>query len=263
MLQVFYLTERGVQPARRSTKSTGYGDDMLSLTRDSVAQMPKYAIEEIVLKQVDQEATLVRDKLLDHGLTRLDHDERCAWVRFIMSLRIRQPDIVADLRQQSATELRRNMAEEPEEYETVASDDDPSSLEDWAERRFPGLVENFGLSFFHELLNDDAVGNKLLHLQWWVFDVTPAPCRLLLSDHPCIFVGSIDDPNLAVILPISSTKVFIATRGEELKRLLPKQQPKHMTTRINDASVRQSNKFVYAVDASPLRFIKNRWRIAA
>ena len=177
-----------------------------------------------------------------------------------MSLRIRDPVVVQDLIADSDKLLRRSLAENPSDYEQLVDSDDPPTLEAWTERRFPGLIENFGLSFYHELLNDDRIGNQLLHLRWWVFDVSTAPNHLLLGDRPAIFLGGIDDPNLAVVLPIAPDKLFIATRGERLKAGLPLVSAKELTARANDATVRQAASYVFGCDASSRRFVLNRRR---
>src|SRR5438094_2045768 len=86
-VQVFRLTDG--ETYRQVPKGNGYEDDMLSLTRDTVAGMYKHAIEKVLLQSVDNEASKVRQKLEAGQLAALSHAERCAWVRFIMSLQMR------------------------------------------------------------------------------------------------------------------------------------------------------------------------------
>ena len=257
-LQVFHVNETGVHSTRKPPKRTGYRDDMLALTRDTIGQRNKHEIEQVVLQQVDNDAALVRVKLHNGQLQALTHEERCAWVRFIMSLRIRDPAVVRDLVTQSDQELRRSLAENLNEYVQLADGDDPASLEEWTELKFPGLIENFGLTFYHDLLNDGKVGNKLLRLKWWVFDLSGASNLLLLGDRPCIFFEGIDNPNLSIALPISPNKVFIATRGEMLAKGLPRISPSALVMRINQATVAQASYYIYARDNRSLRFVVNR-----
>lgn len=257
-LQVFRLGERGVESFRQTPKGNGYVEDMLSLTREQVAGMDQHAIEKVVLQTVDNDASLVKQKLDVQGLSALTLEERTAWVRLIMSLRLRQPDIVTQLRSESASTLRETLAAQPEEYDAIAVGDAPPTLEEWTESRFPGLIENFGLSFFHELLDNKTVGDKLLQLRWWLYDFSACSHRLLLADNPCIFAGGIDDPNLVVVLPISPTKAFIATRGELTAKALREARPSVLLRQLNDATVRQASTYIYGHDESQLRFIENR-----
>src|SRR4051812_27838616 len=98
-VRVFTLTARGVQTSRLAPRSTGYEDDILTLTRDVVAGMDKHAIERVFLQVVDNDAHLVHQKLLAQGLASLTRKDRLSWVRFIMSLQIRQPSVVFHLRE--------------------------------------------------------------------------------------------------------------------------------------------------------------------
>lgn len=257
-LQVHHIDGGKVHSTRKVPKSTGYAFDMLALTRDEIAGMKKHDVETIMLQQVDSEAALVRTKLYDRKLATLDVDERSAWVRFIMSLRIRDPDVVRCLVAESDSELRRSLASNPDEYVQLTTGDDPASLEEWSEQRFPGLIENFGLSLFGSLLNHDKIGDALMRLKWWVLDTSPASHYLLLGDRPCVFMGRIDDPNLAVALPIAPNRLFVATRGDALANGLPRVTPSTLVARVNDAAVRQAEKYVYACDATSRRFVKNR-----
>lgn len=256
MLQVFRL-EDGVTK-RRSPRATGFKHGLLSLTKEQVMGMDRDALETVVLQRVDNEADLVRKKLEAGALTDLTFEERCAWVRFIMSLRLRQPKIVEGLRLEAAEHLRQELAKRPEEYESIATDGTFPTLEEWTEAAFPGAIENFGMSLFQGLMNDETVGTKLLNLRWWVWKFDDNDHTLLLSDQPCVFAGGIDDPNLAVMLPISPTTAFIATRGERLAFELPRANGKALSRNFNDASVRQADCYVYSVDESQRRFIENR-----
>lgn len=257
-LEVYHIDVPKIYSVRVATKKTGYAEDMLALTLDNVGSRTKHDIEEVVLKQVDNAAALVREKLSNRGLPSLTHDERCAWVRFIMSIRTRDPAIISELISRSDHELRNSLAANPAEYVQIAAADDPTSLVEWTERTQPGLIENFGLSIYHELLNDDRIGNALLQLKWWVFDVSSAPNYLLLGDRPCIFYGGIDQPNLALALPIGPDHLFVATRGPALSDGLPRIPARALVARTNEATVMQSKKYIYDRDNSSLRFIRNR-----
>jgi hypothetical protein len=177
-----------------------------------------------------------------------------------MSIQLRQPNIVFKLREESADELRRTLATQPEQYENISGVESPATLEEWTEQKFPGLIENFGLSFFHELVNDPTVGTKIWQLKSWLWDFSDTPWTLLLADKPCIFTGDLDSPNLAIVLPVSPRKAFMATRGRHTEAALHQISAKELVRRINDSSVRQATEYLYGTDATHLTFIKNRRR---
>ena len=259
-IEVFRLDLAHLPSSRHTPKYTGYQDNLYALTREEVAGMEQHAVEKSFLAQVDNFAADVRDKLIDEGFETLSLNERKDWVIFLMSLRLRQPNIIDMLRQDAEEQLRANLAEQPNEYEELAGVNDPSTLEEWTEREYPGLIENFGLSIFAGLVNNRNIGNKILNMKWWLWDFSDTEHDLLIADHPCIFTSGIDESNLVVVLPITPKKAFMATQSEAVAGLMREQHSRELVTRINESSISQTNTRIYARNALPRRFITNRRR---
>lgn len=167
-VEVFRLDLKHLPSSRLTPKYTGYEDDLYALSLSVVAGMEKQAVERHFLRHVDNRAAIVRRKLHESGLRALSRDERADWVWFLMSLRLRQPQTVLQLRQDSAEHLRETLNAQPEQYEVLAESDDAPTLEQWTEQHFPGLIENFGLSFFHKLVTDAEIGERIFRMKWWV-----------------------------------------------------------------------------------------------
>lgn len=257
-IEVFRLDLKQIPSSRLTPKHTGYEENLYALTKAEVAGMDQQAVEKQFLRQVDNSGAHVRNKLDHDGLHSLTIDERTDWARFLMSLRIRQPDVVQMLRTMAADRLRGTLAAQPELYEELAGLEDPPTLEEWTEKNFPGLIENFGMSFFHKLIDNGKIGEKILRMKWWIWDFSRAPYELLLADHPCIFTSAIDDPNLIVALPIAPKKAFMATQSDHAAEVLRRQHPKDLARRLNESTVTQARVRIYARDRSPSRFIRNR-----
>lgn len=260
MFQEFRLDLENLPTYRRVPKATAYQDNLYALTKPIIAGMSKHAIETNLLKHIDNDAARVRAKMVHQGLKGLSIAERNDWVRFLMSLRIRQPDMVNKLKIDSTQTLLQTLGNQPEQYQALAEEDDAPSLEEWVEHNFPGLIENCGLSFFRDFVVNEEIGTKLLHLRWWLWDFSDAKHDLLLADNPSIFTGSIDAPELIVALPISPTKAFLATRGDRTATMLRQQDIKTLAVRLNESSVHQARARIYARTATPKRFIMNRLR---
>jgi hypothetical protein len=177
-----------------------------------------------------------------------------------MSLRIRQPNIIQYLRDGAAKELRAQIAADPEKYEELAAANDPPSLEEWADRQFPGLIENFGLSFLHELVDNPRIGSLFMQMKWWLWNFAGERNDLLVGDHPLIFNSGIEDPNFMAVLPIGPARAFMATRSEAVATLLRSEKPRHLIARINEATIRQTTTRIYARNNLPRRFIASRRR---
>ena len=260
-LQEFRIDLEGLPTARRVPKATGFRKDLYALTKLEVAGMSKQAIETNLMSRIDNYAAPVRVKMEQDGLKSLSNMERQDWVRFLMSLKVRQPDVVNQIRMEGARNLRQSLSESPEQYEALAEDDDAPTLEEWAELEYPGLIENFGLSAFPKLVDNGKIGTKILRLRWWIWDFSSAKHELLVSDNPCIFTGDIDAPELIVALPISPTKAFLATRGDRTAERLRQQSPGELVVRLNESSVYQAHERVYARTDAPTRFIANRLKL--
>lgn len=257
-LEVFRLDLDRLSSSRRAPKYTAFEDDLYALSKPEVAGMEKQAIEKIFLRQVDNLAARAHQKLARKGLSSLTNEEWSDWVRFLMSLLARQPGIVQQLKTDSAEHLRKVLAERPEEYQEIAQSGDAPTLIEWTEKRFPGLIENFGLSFFQEIANNSGIGEKIFRMKRWLWDFTDVSFDLLLGDHPCIFTAGIDDPNLVIAVPISPKKAFMATNSTELAASMRGQDPKLLAMRMNESSLSQARTRIYARNISPRRFIQNR-----
>lgn len=257
-LQEFRLDLRDISTSTKAPKGTAFQNDLYALTMPSVAGMSKQAVETRVLRHIDNDAAVVRAKMVQQGLKSLSHHERCNWVRFLMSLKVRQPDVLSRLRIQSSDHLSQILTTQPEQYEALATADDPPTMHQFVESSMPGLIENFGLCIFDAFVDRPEIGQKILGLVWWLCDFTKTKHQLLLADNPCIFTGVIDAPELIIALPISPTAAFLATRGERIAGLLRQLSPSRLVVRINESSVLQARARVYASSRTPERFIRNR-----
>ena len=259
-LEVFRLDLHEVKSKRHAPKATGYEDDLYALSEPIVAGMEKQAVEERVLSQIDSRAATALQVLEQEGLRALTPENRSDWVRFIASLHLRQPERIAKLLRESADHLRDTLLSQPEQYEALRGDEDAPALDEWVEQHFPGLIDNFGLSYFHELVDNETIGNRLDRMKWWLWDFTGAKHELLLADRPCIITGPIDDPDMMVALPISPRKAFFATQSEKTSKVLRQQDRDTLAMHLNKSSVMQARKRIYARTSSPRRFIENQIR---
>jgi hypothetical protein len=124
----------------------------------------------------------------------------------------------------------------------------------------PGSLRTSVCLFFHKVVDNKEIGNKIFYLRWWLWDFSGMSHELLLADNPLIFTGALDAPELIVALPISPTKAFLATRGDRTATRLRSLNPKTLAVRLNESSVLQARARVYARSVAPIRFIANRIR---
>lgn len=257
-IEIFRLDLPSLSSSRRAPRYTAYEEDLYALTMPVVAGMQRQSVEKQLLQHIDNRAANVLYKLTTEGLTALTPENRSDWVRFLMSLRLRQPNIVQQLRTESSEDLEASLNDNPDEYDAVAEGGSPPTLVEWVRSHYPGLIENFGMSFFHKLIDHPELGEKIFRMKWWLWDFKPQRNDLLLADHPCIFTKGIDDPDVVIALPIGPRTVFMATRTDRVAAIMRRQRPKDLLMRMNESSVGQARARIYARDALPRRFICNR-----
>ena len=129
-VELFRVDLPGVPSSRRSPKNTAYQEDLYALTSNTIAGVDKQFVEKRFLQVVDSSAARVRDKLIAGGLNTLDEGDKNDWTRFIMSLRTRQPLIIENIKAMAPDYLKANLAENPEEYNALATGADPKTLEE-------------------------------------------------------------------------------------------------------------------------------------
>jgi Protein of unknown function (DUF4238) len=255
----FRICLPGVPTGRRVPKATGYEPDLLALSHPQVEGMEQQAIETKLMQAVDTDAARVRVDLLARGTTNLTVDDRCDWVRYLNSLRMRQPKFVSDVAKSAGTEtIREELARDVDEYTALAQSDDPPTLVEWVRQNRPGLIEDFGLTLYPKVINDPVIGEKLINLNWIVCDLSSAKHELILADNPLVSVGNLDSPTLILALPLSPTKLFVACRATETSQRFRTEEPNAIVARMNESSVERANRWVYARTEAPARFIRKR-----
>ena len=196
--------------------------------------------------------------MLAKGFDGITHEQRCSWVWFIMSLCTRTPEAISLLDIQGPHHLQASLIELPEEYLAICDPTDPRTLVEYTDKHLPGLMENFGKLSLDKVIYNPRVGDKILSMKWWLWNFAEQRNHLVLSDRPCIFTTTIDDPNLMTALPISPSKAFVATRSDRVSNLIRQLNPRALLTKMKESSIGQARQRVYALDESPRRFICNR-----
>ncbi|WP_417451084.1 DUF4238 domain-containing protein [Kordiimonas sp.] len=257
-LEVFRLDLPRYPSKRTGTKFTGYEDDLYALSKNEIAGMQKQDLETRFHMAIDDKAAKIHQKLIEQGFKSLSSEDRIEWVRFLTCLLARQPDIIHALKAQAADVLIGSLQNAPEEYDELALENAPACLLDFTEQNFPGLIENFGLSFYHEIAGSVKAGQAICDMKWWLWDFSGVGFDLVLSDRPCILTKGISEPDTILALPISPQKAFIAAKSDKVAGLLRKQDPKGLASLLNESSFYQARKRVYARNDRPRRFFLNR-----
>ena len=258
-VEVFQLDIPRIPSKRRTPKHTGFEPDLYALAHDQVAGLEKQHVETNILKHVDNEAAKVLNKILVGGLDSLTKTDNVNWVVFLMSLRVRTPEFVNYLKYDAPEKFKAALIEDPKKYIAKLGDSDPRALAERAEKENPGITDNFGMVYFGNMITETEIAMKIGRMTWGLHHFKNQKNHLLLSDDPLILTeNSIDHPDLIIMLPLCPDKAFIATKARHTTRWISQHRAKDVLTYINEWSLVQSKKRIFARNKSPRRFILNR-----
>ncbi len=259
-VEIFRIDRPDLPSSRRAPEYTAFCDNLYSLDRDAVAGLSKHDIETRLLKNIDNEAARVIQNLNKSGFQNFSRKNAFEWARFLVSLVVRQPDLVQEIRLEATAVLRQELANNPEEYEVLISKEDPPDLTSWTERQFPGLIENAGIPLIAEIINDERHGPAILRMKWYLWDFSSTAFDLMLGDNPCVLINRAGDSQSLVALPIAPRKAFFGVGTESVFSALRRVTQRELATRLNESTVFQARTRVYARNDLPRRFIENRLR---
>jgi hypothetical protein len=120
-------------------------------------------------------------------------------------------------------------------------------------------IEHNLLRLLTMCIDSESVGTYLNNMFWGVLRFNRQSFQLLTSDRPTIMTNGIKYSNSHIVLPISPNRVFVAASTKQTLREVDRKL-KHADAPkfLNDVVARQSRRFVYATDASQLKFVANR-----
>ncbi len=250
---VYYRRMPGrVVEGRIAPRSTGFEKDLYTLAHlhDSVRQ----AVEKEVTAEVDSRAAIALRKMIaSRSADGLDRSERLAWTSFVVSLPIRNPAAVADIKQGSTSSVMESAIETAKErYPEWAGEGDfraefEGSIDADPMSRF--LSANYGLMIISELMRNPDYHRTILDMHWSVLDLAGAGVSLLTSDRPYRPFRSIRHPHCLIYVPIGPTLAFCASPDPRKRKQLLAQPPKFIVKNMNRALAMFAAEFIYAADA--------------
>ncbi|ACB95079.1 DUF4238 domain-containing protein [Beijerinckia indica] len=231
--------------------STGFQKDLYTL-----AHLPKnlrQAIEKDVTADVDHRASVALQKMIATKSTdTLTKEDRLGWAQFIVSLPIRNPDAVADIKETSTKAgLEKAYEQAKQEFpdwaqgETFGAEFEESVRED-PFTRF--LSDNYGLMVISELMLNPDYHDIILKMFWWVMDFSSAGISLITCDRPYMIFRSIGHPRGLIYLPIGPRLGFFASPDPMKRRQLLNQNIALVTKEMNRWEAKLAAQYVYAAD---------------
>jgi hypothetical protein len=254
----YHRPYREVVLGQIAPSNTGYEPYLYTL--EGYPPAARQAIEkEFMGPVVDGPAAEALRILIERDKYKLTQKPRSDWTRYLMSLRLRNPEMMADINHEARSHLSRELSRNPKEYEAVKRDSDPATLLELVERNAPVILDNFGKSLLPALIDNQKIGQAIFDMSWWVVDFFSSAVSLLTSDRPFVMTAALKADRCVIALPLGPRHAFFAARHNHLiTGTLGKKGVTGVAKALNESIVTQAIKHVYGADRFHLRFVEKR-----
>ena len=242
-------SRKGRLQCRKNLGPRGFCSEFDLLTLNEHDEGPD-VLEWGFFAEIDSDGCVARDLLLREGPESLSNDQRCDFVRLLLSLEPRRPEVARRLREDS-----------PQELASILNRDSILLRAMEAERlslppsAFAPPSHTISEHMFIRLVDNPMVGSRLINAHWRVVHLGSGDGTLILSDRPLVRFLGYDNPKAAWFLPLSPKAIFYAAYSPiDFESLTPKRLAKC----LNVDSVRQTQKYVFCVDDSHNRLLEKR-----
>jgi hypothetical protein len=232
---------------RRGLNSFCCQIDLLSL---QAHHLGRDAIERFFFGEIDTKAAIARDTLVDSGPHGLSGDQRCDFARLLLSLDIRRPKIVNDLRAKGQKHLAHELDTDLEILAAMRKagiHEPPSS---YVENQLGWCLQDRALLVIQKLVDNPAVGQRLINAHWYIRHLGADDGTFVLADRPLIRIHGYDRPGATWILPLAPKVAFLACNAAENVQRLARLSGPRFVKQVNRSSVYQTERFVFCVDRS-------------
>lgn len=243
---------------RKAPAATGWIRDLYA-NENKTDPLERQALEMVFMAQVDTKAADALSYIEEHREKPRDWELRNGWSRYLKSLLHRSPERVAYLsrkvRDYEEGVLNPDLVSR---YAALAGANDPTTFKEWLAMQGP-LTADLRVKLIELLIRSARIGEAINQMQWRVHRLDKLELGFILGDLPLMMSNGLGHERSFVILPISPTKLFIASPDTNLINAFTTQYPHVLERAINDAVARQSSHIVIARDDRLRQFINERF----
>ena len=214
-------------------------------------------------RTVDSPAAVALRVLLEKRPSGMTVEMRNAWTRFVMSMQLRNPFTLQEVKAVADSTLRENLfkADDPE-YQAIRDQGDPPTFYEWALKYAPHQMDSMHKAWLPGLIEHEKIGTHIMNMHWSVVDVSKGRFSLLTGDRPYISTHGLGDAKAVIALPISPELLFIASNSANAVQRFRSQPPSDTARRLNTHIARLAVKQVYSDSRAPLPFVEKHLRRA-
>lgn len=243
-----------VVPIRRHPNATAFQTDLY--TFHGLRPDSQQWFEDKFLRSTDELGAQALARMLARQLDTLDDLRKSGWVRLLMTLRFRHPDLVAEMRQRIEVLWNNHNAFTRAEYERIRSVDDPQTFDEFIAQLGPDAGMRVQLDLLVSGMDNEQIGQHIVGMVWATVDLSDAAHRLLTSDWPVELSLGATPPIVA--LPLSPTLLFAASDDMGAIDKIDRADPDKVVATVNKYVVGCARRYVFSSDEGQKVFIENR-----
>ncbi|HBM87658.1 MAG: DUF4238 domain-containing protein [Parvibaculaceae bacterium] len=203
--------------------------------------------EKEVFGRIENEASPILKKIIGSKVTKLTSNERIRWALYLNTSLLRLPHNVQKIKFDSAMHVTSDLAKQSDEYDALKSETDADTLLFWAQEHAPDYLENSGMRVLVKMLHGERLLRRFCEFKWDVRDLSRISTRLLIGDNPFVLAGGLFDEKCLVVLPLSPTKLFLASGSPDVLAAAEATSDKEIATRNNISMLNNAKKFAYGL----------------
>ena len=247
--------------SRLKPTHTGYEDGLYTL--DGEPDDFRQTIEQDFFSHIDSDTAPILDTLIAQGPATLQERQRSIWTRFIMSLQLRGPHSLNEIKAFMDRTIREVIeSTDGEKYRSTRKEDDPDSAYDYARQQSPDEMMNAHKMLLPRLIDHQAVGQLIINMHWSVMDLSQAADMLLTADRPFTSSHGLGNPACLIAVPLSPHHVFVAANSTAQLFKLAMQDAGDTVRNMNRLVVRLAVQNVYGQTENHLPTVEDTLRRA-
>jgi hypothetical protein len=237
----------------RHPDATGFKKDLYRT--EGIPEEHSQHLEVHFMSPLDDGAAKALERMESGAVMDWPADERSNWVRFIVGFFFRNPANVALIKSHIANLFNVAVESLERNYAEVRGPNDPETFAEADARRQPGAAEVHATNFLAELIDNDRLGPTIFEMHWAVLDMKRSKFSVLTSDRPIYMPLPLGQKDAYILLPISPTKYFVATRQRPTIAAINNLDRTALVREVNTAIVQQAREFVWGRDDSQRGFV--------
>jgi hypothetical protein len=230
-----------VVPRNTSPTGTGYVRGLYRL--EHMSGDAAEAFERLFFSMVDNLAKDSLDILLRRRMVPFNDRSRSAWTRFVLGMLFRNPERISATRKYIEDMTLSNYDKDKVLYDAQKADDDPEYLE--------YLVRNstyMAIDWTKGMLESPTLGPHMSNMIWSVRDVAGAGLTLFTSERPVVMTNGLGYDWSNLVMPISPTKVFMATNTKKVMDDLKAMPVMQFVIGCNTKVLRYAQRYAWSIN---------------